>query len=187
LAGSDRPEDAAALVALASRAGDHRLGLRMDDALGTLARTGSPLVQGAALAARVLLDLDAADTLGERAAGWIDTATGPDGRLALARRLSGLLSGAAPLLQSAPKALDPLLDRIDTLTDQGFLDRLPALRGGFDTLTPAGRDRLLDTVTERLGDRLDLSLGASPALLALWTAADRAGLAAVDRLRLPAR
>ncbi|MEU5198050.1 DUF5682 family protein [Streptomyces scabiei] len=187
LAGSDQPEDAAALVALASRAGDHRLGLRMDDALGTLARTGSPLVQGAALAARVLLDLDAADTLGERAAGWIDTATGPDGRLALARRLSGLLSGAAPLLQSAPKALDPLLDRIDTLTDQGFLDRLPALRGGFDTLTPAGRDRLLDTVTERLGDRLDLSLGASPALLALWTAADRTGLAAVDRLRLPAR
>jgi hypothetical protein len=187
LAGSDQPEDAAALVALASRAGDHRLGLRMDDALGTLARTGSPLVQGAALAARVLLDLDAADMLGERAAGWIDTATGPDGRLALARRLSGLLSGAAPLLQSAPTALDPLLDRIDSLTDQGFLDRLPALRGGFDTLTPAGRDRLLDTVTERLGDRLDLSLGASPALLALWTAADRAGLAAVDRLRLPAR
>jgi hypothetical protein len=185
LAGSDRPEDAAALVALASRAGEHRLGLRMDDALGTLARTGSPLVQGAALAARVLLDLDAADTLGARAAGWIDTATGPDGRLALARRLSGLLSGAAPLLQSAPTALDPLLDRIDTLTDQGFLDRLPALRGGFDTLTPAGRDRLLDTVTERLGDRLDLSLSASPALLALWTAADRAGLAAVASLRLP--
>ncbi|MEH0528649.1 DUF5682 family protein [Streptomyces stelliscabiei] len=184
LAGSDQPEDAAALVALASRAGEHRLGLRMDDALGTLARTGSPLIQGAALAARVLLDLDSADTLGARAAGWIDTATGPDSRPALARRLSGLLSGAAPLLQSAPTALDPLLDRIDTLTDQGFLDRLPALRGGFDTLTPAGRDRLLDTVTERLGDRLDLSLGASPALLALWTAADRAGLAAVDSLRL---
>ncbi|WP_371582688.1 DUF5682 family protein [Streptomyces sp. NBC_01314] len=185
LAGSDQPEDAAALIALASRAGDHRLGLRMDDALGTLARTGSPLIQGAALAARVLLDLDAADTLGARAAGWIDTATVPDGRLALARRLTGLLSGAAPLLQSAPTALDPLLDRVDTLTDQGFLDRLPALRGGFDTLTPAGRDRLLDTVTERLGDRLDLSLSASPALLALWTAADRAGLAAVDSLRLP--
>lgn len=184
LAGSDRPEDAAALVALASRAGEHRLGLRMDDALATLARTGSPLVQGAALAARVLLDLDAADTLGARAAGWIDTATGPEGRLALARRLSGLLSGAAPLLQSSPTALDLVLDRIDTLTDQGFLDRLPALRGGFDTLTPAGRDRLLDTVTERLGDRLDLSLGASPALLALWTAADRAGRAAVDSLRL---
>ncbi|TQE23496.1 vWA domain-containing protein [Streptomyces ipomoeae] len=183
LAGSDQPEDAGALIALASRAGDHHLGLRMDDALGTLARTGSPLIQGAALAARVLLDLDDADTLGARAAGWIDTATGPDGRHALSRRLTGLLSGAAPLLQSAPTGLDPLLDRIDTLTDQGFLDRLPALRGGFDTLSPAARDRLLDTVTERLGDRLDLSLGASPELLALWTTADTTGFAALDSLR----
>lgn len=185
LAGSDRPEDAIALLALASRAGEHHLGLRMEDALAALARTGSPLVQGAALAARVLLDIDDAGTLGTRVAGWVDTATGPDGRRGLARRLTGLLSGAALLLQSAPTALDPLLDRIDTLTDQGFLDRLPALRGGFDTLSPAGRDRLLDTVAERLGDRLDLSLSASPGLLALWTAADAAGLAAVGSLHPP--
>ncbi|MET8096607.1 DUF5682 family protein [Streptomyces sp. NPDC005236] len=186
LAGSDRPEDTAALVELASRAGEHRLGLRMDDALAALARTGSPLVQGAALAARLLLDLDDATVLGARTAGWIDTATGPEARHALSRRLGGLLSGAAALLQSAPTALDPLLDRVDTLTDQGFLDRLPALRGGFDTLTPAGRDRLLQTVTERLGDRPDLSLTASPRLLALWTAADAAGLACLQALGLPA-
>jgi len=185
LAGSDRPEDAAALIALSARAGEHRLGLRLDDALGTLARTGSPLVQGAALAARVLLDLDGPEALGVRAAGWIDTATGPDGRHRLARLLAGLLTAAAPLLQSAPAALDPLLDRIDNLTDQGFLDRLPALRGGFDTLAPAGRDRLLHTVTDRLGDRLDLTLTAPPELLALWTAADAAGLAALNALRLP--
>ncbi|MFI9832333.1 DUF5682 family protein [Streptomyces sp. NPDC051913] len=185
LAGSDDPEDAGALIALASRAGEHRLGLRMDEALNDLARTGSPLVQGAALAARVLLDLDDADTLGSRAAGWIDTATGPDQRHALSRRLAGLLGGAAPLLQSAPTALDPLMDRVDTLADQGFLDRLPALRGGFDTLSPAGRDRLLDTVTDRLGDRLDLALGASPHLLALWTAADAAGRRTVESLRPP--
>ncbi|MGW3137581.1 vWA domain-containing protein [Streptomyces sp. NPDC001139] len=185
LAGSDDPQDADALVALASRAGEHRLGLRMDDALDDLARHASPLMQGAALAARVMLDLDAAATLGDRAAGWIDNATGPDARHAMNRRLTGLLSGAAPLLQSAPTALDPLLDRIDTLTDQAFLDRLPALRGGFDILSPAGRDRLLSTVTERLGDRLDLSLAASPRLLALWTAADAAGRAAVTSLRPP--
>lgn len=185
LAGSDRPDDAAALIALSARAGDHRLGLRLDDALAALARTGSPLVQGAALAARVLLDLDGPEALGARAAGWIDTATGPDGRHRLARLLAGLLTAAAPLLQSAPAALDPLLDRIDNLTDQGFLDRLPALRGGFDTLAPAGRDRLLHTVTERLGDRPDLTLTAPPELLALWTAADAAGLAALNALRLP--
>ncbi|MEV0912241.1 vWA domain-containing protein [Streptomyces hokutonensis] len=183
LAGSDDPEEAAALVALATRAADHRLGLRMDEALGGLSRTGSPLVQGAALGCRVLLDLDDADALGARAAGWIDAATGPDGRHALARRLAGLLTGAAPLLQSAPTALDPLLDRVDSLGDQAFLDRLPALRGGFDTLSPAGRDRLLNTVTERLGDRLDLTLSASPRLLALWAAADEAGRTAVESLR----
>ncbi|MFJ5266572.1 DUF5682 family protein [Streptomyces sp. NPDC088387] len=183
LAGSDDPEEAAALVALASRAGELRLGLRMDEALTGLADTASPLMQGAALACRVLFDLEGAETLGARAAGWIDTATGPDARRALARRLTGLLTGAAPLLQSAPTALDPLLDRIDSLDDRGFLDRLPALRGGFDTLTPAGRDRLLHTVTERLGDRLDLALGASPQMLALWTAADEAGRSAADALR----
>ncbi|MER6911698.1 DUF5682 family protein [Streptomyces sp. NPDC000594] len=183
LAGSDDPEEAAALVALAARAGELRLGLRMDRALADLAASASPLVQGAALACRVLFDLEDAGTLGARAAGWIDTATGPDARRALTRRLVGLLTGAAPLLQSAPTALDPLLDRIDSLDDRGFLDRLPALRGGFDTLSPAGRDRLLHTVTERLGDRLDLALGASPRLLALWTAADEAGRSASASLR----
>ncbi|MFI7150055.1 DUF5682 family protein [Nonomuraea sp. NPDC050022] len=185
LAGSDQPEDAVALVALASRVGEERLGLRMDDALAVLARTASPLMQGAALAARVLLDLDSADALGDRAAGWVDTATGPDGRLRLSRLLTGVLTAAGPLLQSAPAALDPLMDRVDGLSDNQFLDRLPALRGGFDTLSPAGRTRLLGAVSERLGDRLDLALDAPPALLALWTAADSAGLAALNALRLP--
>ncbi|WP_280672633.1 MULTISPECIES: vWA domain-containing protein [unclassified Kitasatospora] len=185
LAGSDDPEDAAALVALATRAGEQRLGLRLDDALATLARTGAPLVQGAALAARVLLDLDGADTLGTRAAGWVDTATGPDSRRRLARQLAGLLTAGGPLLQGAPAALAPLLDRVDQLPDRGFLDRLPALRGGFDALTPAARGRLLQTVTERLGERPDLTLTAAPELIALWTAADAAAAAALRALRLP--
>ena len=184
LSGSTDPADAAALVALADRAGARRLGLRLDDTLDALARTGSPLIQGTALAVRVLLELDKPDALGERAAGWIDTATGPDSRRRLSKLLTGLLAAAAALLQSAPAALDPVLDRVDALSDQGFLDRLPALRGGFDSLSPAARDRLLRTVTERLGDRLDLALNAPPALLAAWTAADAAGLAALRSLRI---
>ncbi|MFC7923273.1 vWA domain-containing protein [Streptomyces cinereoruber] len=186
LAGSDTPADAGALVALADRSAARHLGLRMDQALAALASDGSPLIQGAALAVRVLLDLDPAGDLGERAAGWIDGATSPDTRRALTKRLAGLLTAAGPLLQASPEALTPLLDRIDTLADQDFLDRLPALRGGFDALAPAARDRLLTTVTERLGDRLDLSLDAPPELLALWAAADAAGLAALKSLALAA-
>ncbi|GAA0685557.1 DUF5682 family protein [Kitasatospora atroaurantiaca] len=185
LAGSEDPADAAALVALAARAGDHRLGLRLDDALDTLARTGSPLVQGAALASRVLLDLDAAGHLGARAAGWVDAAADPEGRRRLARLLTGLLTAGGPLLQYAPDALGPLLGRIDVLADRAFLERLPALRAGFNALSPAGRGRLLDTVTERLGERPDLTLAAPAELIALWTAADTAAAEALIALGLP--
>ncbi|MGW5848837.1 vWA domain-containing protein [Streptomyces sp. NPDC055254] len=185
LSGSADPADAAALVALADRAAAHHLGLRTDDALAALADSGSPLMQGAALAVRVLLDLDPAAELGSRAAGWIDGAGTPDARRVLTRRIAGLLTAAGPLLQSSPTALTPLLDRVDHLTDRDFLERLPALRGGFDALSPTARDRLLDTVTERLGDRIDLTLDASPDLLALWAAADASGLAALKDLPLP--
>ncbi|MGE7391190.1 DUF5682 family protein [Streptomyces sp. NPDC004126] len=185
LAGSDDPADAGALVALADRAAARRLGLRMDAALAELASGAGPLMRGAALAVRVLLDLDPADELGSRAAAWVDGAATPDGRRALARRLTGLLTAAGPLLDASPAALAPLLDRVDSLDDAAFLERLPALRAGFDVLTPAARERLLDTVTERLGDRVDLALDAPPALLALWAAADAAGLAALKELPLP--
>ncbi|MFD8293878.1 DUF5682 family protein [Streptomyces lavendulae] len=187
LAGSDDPADAGTLVALADRAAVRRLGLRMDAALAELASGASPLMRGAALAVRVLLDLDPAAGLGERAAAWVDGAAGPDGRRALARRLTGLLSAAGPLLDASPAALTPLLDRVDALSDEAFLERLPALRAGFDVLAPAARERLLATVTERLGDLVDLSLDAPPALLALWAAADAAGLAALKDLPVPAR
>ncbi|MFD7033473.1 DUF5682 family protein [Streptomyces sp. NPDC059917] len=191
LAGSEDPADAAALVALADRAAAQQLGLRLEGSLAALTGTGrgpavSPLMQGAAFAVRVLLDLDRAADLGARAAGWIDGATAAEGRRTLTRRLAGLFTAAGPLLDASADALSPVLDRVDHLTDQEFLDRLPALRGGFDALAPAARDRLLDTVARRLGDRIDLSLDAPAAVLALWAAADAAGLAALRSLPLPA-
>ncbi|KQX50081.1 MULTISPECIES: DUF5682 family protein [unclassified Streptomyces] len=182
LAGSDNAADARALVALADRTAARHLGLRLDRALDELASGAAPLMQGAALAVRVVLDLDPAAGLGERVADWLDGATAPATRRALTKRVAGLLTAAGPLLQASPDALTPLLDGVEALVDQEFLDRLPALRGGFDALTPAARDRLLATVTERLGDRLDLSLDAPPELLALWAAADAAGLAALKSL-----
>ncbi|MGX1225793.1 DUF5682 family protein [Streptomyces ambofaciens] len=184
LAGSDEPEDAVAVVALAVRSAEDRLGLRLDGELYALSRTGSPLLQGAAQAARVLLDLDGSDLLGARLAGWVDTATGPEGRHRLERRLTGVLLAAGPLFETASTALGPLFERVETMSDRGFLDRLYALRGGFRALTPEGRTRVLATVSDRLGDRPDLRLPAPAELVGRWAAADGEGYALLRDLGL---
>ncbi|MBQ0885175.1 VWA domain-containing protein [Streptomyces sp. RM72] len=184
LAGSDEPQDAVAVVALAVRSAEDRLGLRLDGELYALSRTGSPLLQGAAQAARVLLDLDGSDLLGARLAGWVDTATGPEGRHRLERRLTGVLLAAGPLIETASTALGPLFERVETMSDRGFLDRLYALRGGFRALTPEGRTRVLAAVSDRLGDRPDLRLPAPAELVGRWTAADGEGYALLRDLGL---
>ncbi|MFD8537595.1 DUF5682 family protein [Streptomyces rubrogriseus] len=184
LAGSDETRDAVAVVTLAVRSAADRLGLRLDGELYALSRSGSPLLQGAAQAARVLLDLDGSDLLGTRLAGWVDTATGPDGRRRLERRLTGVLVAAGFLIESASTALDPLFERVETMSDRGFLDRLYALRGGFRALTPQGRTRVLAAVSDRLGDRPDLRLPAPAALVGRWAAADGEGFTLLRELGL---
>lgn len=181
LGGSDEADDARALVELARRA-DLSGGLRLRHALAELADRGSPLVRGAAGAVRVLLRQEVPAVFGDRAASWVDGATGPDARHALGRSLVGLLTAAEGLLSTAPEVLEPLLERIATLPDNAFLDRLPALRGGFDVLSPAARERLLTLVEERLGARLDaLPEEVPPALLADWSRADLAARSALAR------
>lgn len=184
LTGSEDPADAHALLELAHRA-DLLGGIRLTDALARLAAGGSPLMRGAAGAVRVLLGQEDARVFGDRVASWVDGAVDPGARSALAARLTGLLTAAGPLLEAAAETLDPLLDRVAELSDRAFLDRLPALRGGFDTLSPAARDRLLSAVEERLGtDRVADTGGVDPAALAAWTRADLAAQAALRSLGL---
>jgi hypothetical protein len=174
LTGSEDPADAHALLELAHRA-DPLGGIRLTDALARLAADGSPLMRGAAGAVRVLLGQQEAQAFGDRVASWVDGACDAGSRTALTARLTGLLTAAGPLLESAAPALEPLLRRIVELSDGDFLDRLPALRGGFDTLSPAARDRLLATVEQRLdGERPDDTGGVDPATLAVWAGADLA-------------
>ncbi|MFB6894494.1 DUF5682 family protein [Kitasatospora sp. NPDC056327] len=181
LGGSDDADDARALVELARRA-DLSGGVRLRHALAELADGGSPLVRGAAGAVRVLIRQEEPAVFGDRAASWVDGATGPDARHALGRSLVGLLSAAEGLFSTAPEVLEPVLERVVSLPDGAFLDRLPALRGGFDTLSPAARDRLLRLVEERLGTRLDaLPTEVPPALLADWSRADLAARAVLAR------
>ncbi|MFF3911966.1 DUF5682 family protein [Streptomyces sp. NPDC001852] len=184
LTGSEDPADAHALLELAHRA-DALGGIRLTDALARLAAGGSPLMRGAAGAVRVLLGQQEARAFGDRVASWVDGACDAGSRAALTARLTGLLTAAGPLLESAAPALEPLLRRIVELSDRDFLDRLTALRGGFDTLSPAARDRLLATVERRLGgERPDDTGGVDPATLAVWTRADLAAREALAALGL---
>ncbi|MEU9734888.1 DUF5682 family protein [Streptomyces sp. NPDC048002] len=182
LTGSEEPADAHALLELAHRA-DLLGGVRLTDALARLAADGSPLMRGAAGAVRVLLGHESPAALGGRIASWVDSATDPGSRAALTARLTGVLTAAGPLLESAPAALEPLLGRVTDLPDEAFLSRLPALRGGFDTLSPAARERLLTAVEDRSGgtDRVTDTGGVDPVSLAAWTRADLVARAGLER------
>jgi len=191
LAGSTDPADARALLALAVRHRRTGARLRLDAALARLADGGSPLMRGAGAAIRVLLGSDDAAGLGERAAGWLDL-QGPG---EVTGRLTGLLIVAGPLLEAGGEVLEPLLTRLERLPDEVFLRRLPALRGGFDVLTPAARDRLMATVQARLGTAEGPATLTDPQLLRRWARADAhaarvlrdQGLAAVVSLAPPDR
>ncbi|MCX5206655.1 DUF5682 family protein [Streptomyces sp. NBC_00237] len=184
LTGSEEPEDARALLELAQRA-DRVGGIRLTAALARLAADGTPLIASAAGAVRVLTGHESAETFGERVASWVDGAGDSASRAALTARLTGVLTVAGPLLNIGAGALDPLLHRIVELDDTAFLARLPALRGGFDTLSPAARDRFLETVEERLGERVDTLDADDPAELARRTAADLAARDLLTLLGLP--
>lgn len=193
LAGSDRIEDARAILDLvrlfeAQPDGADALGpgvLRFT--LERLAREGAPLVQGAAGAARLLLAYETAATFGVALASWVDMAVDSDSRRALARRLQGALTVAAPRLEADPELAGPLVDRVEALDDDVFLTRVAALREGFEALSPAARERLLAALGERTGETmaaLDGQLEDAPALLEAWAAADRLGRSAVEELGL---
>ncbi|MFE3518475.1 DUF5682 family protein [Streptomyces sp. NPDC059166] len=184
LTGSDEPADARALLELAQRA-DRLGGIRLAAALVRLATAGTPLMSAAAGAVRVLTGHEEAEVFGARVASWVDGAVDVGSRAALTARLTGVLTAAGPLLTVAADALNPLLRRVVELDDAGFLTRLPALRGGFETLSPAARDRLLDTVEERLGERIGTVDADDPAELALRTAADLAARELLTGLGLP--
>jgi uncharacterized protein DUF5682 len=166
LLGSDSLDDARALLALAQRVPHETIRLRAG--LEALERDGSPLMQGAAGAVRVVSGHLDAEAFGSRLAAWLDT---PDQRT-LARRLAGALSMAAPLLEASPSMTQPLIDRIGTLDDREFLVRLPALREGFEVLSPSARQRFLNALRPNLAPDFDSRLDVSAATLGRWVAAD---------------
>ncbi|MEU7618673.1 DUF5682 family protein [Micromonospora rifamycinica] len=184
LAGAEDVASAEALATLAQRADAAGAGLRLADCLARLAAGGTPLMAAAAGAVQVLLGLREPAAFGRLVASWWDTATTPAGRQQLLGRLTGLLAVAEPLLRASGEVLDGFLDRIETVPDEEFLARLPALRAGFHVVSPAGRDRLLEVVRERLDDTgptADVAVLDDPDALLVRLRADRAGREALLR------
>lgn len=191
LHGSDDAADLAALVSLVrvfeqapERLGDGRLAW----ALERLAELGTPRMQGGAGGARVLLGTETPAVFGERIGSWVDACSDAGSRTLLAGRLRGTLAAVGPQLEGHPALLRPLLLRIAALDDTGFLSRLPALRDGFDVLSPAARDRLLQVVSEQIASRdgapTTAELDHDPVALASFAGADLAGLEILTRLAL---
>ncbi len=185
LKGSDEPADVVALVDLTAlirgdlRRGRDRTGT--DDTspllpalrshLVRLEREGSPRMQGAAWGALAMLAQAAAPAAGAMLASWYDGALTAEGRAHLRLRLQGLMVPLLPLVSSDPDWLSGLESRFESSTDDEFLVRLPALRGGFQTLTPAERAFLLS-------DRLAVLEPGGPAANAVQPIRDPASFAA---------
>lgn len=179
LVGSSRVEDALAigdLVRARAGAGDGASDGRLFWAIDRLAEDGSPLMQGAGAAARVLLGREDGAAFGARAGSWIDAGGAP-----LADRFRGALVLAAPILEAEPSVVGPIVERLAALHDDAFLERLPGLRDGFDALSPAARARMLEAVAGELGlgdlarGGVDAPLDDAPEVLAAQAAADAAG------------
>lgn len=170
LAGAQRAEDATSLLAVAQRLERDKSAdgdLRLRSALAALEREGSPLMQGAAGAVRVLLNHLDVEAFAARLGSWIDA-----DHTTLARRLVGTLTVAGPLLEAAPAIADQLILRIAAMDDAFFLQRLPALREGFDALSPAARQRFLEALRPQLATGFDVRIEHARETLARWAAAD---------------
>ena len=186
--GSVRDEDARALLALvylvdgSDGLGSARLGWLLD----RMATGGSPLIQGTAGALRVLAGRTTAADFGQTLGSWVDGATSREASRELTARLRGATLVAAPLFEADPEVIGGLVERVEALEDEAFLARLTALRGGFDGLSPAARQRLLDVLAERLDVDLDRQavLEDDPEFLGSLSRADAAGAAALEALGL---
>jgi hypothetical protein len=196
LAGSEALADArslAELVRVLERPEHQGLGEgRLRWSIDQLVETGTPLISGAASVVQVLIGMREPEALSTTIGAWLDGAVDIDTRRSLAARLRGAIAIAGPLFESAPVFLDGLCERVERLADADFLPRVAALREGFETLSTAGRRRLLLALGDRLGESdargigLDVTVTIPAELLAAAAAADAAGRIAAERVPRPA-
>jgi hypothetical protein len=197
LIGSNEPGDVVTIVDLSAMVREQATdatseislsGLRpsLISRLRRMRRDGSPRMQGAAWGALAMLSEVDELELGTHFIGWYDSATTADGRKQFRTRLEGILVPLLPLLSGDPAWIEGLQQPLADSTDDEFLSRLPALRGGFSAISPADRVSLLRDRIAILEPGGPTTSGRSanddPAAVAISLAADRAGRAAIAEL-----
>jgi Mg-chelatase subunit ChlD len=156
--------------------------LLLTDAIRRFSEQGSPLLRGAALAAHALLDETARPEFSNIFVSFFEFGTDDaNGAQERSGRIRGALVLGGPRFEGDPAFTDAVLAGIDSLEESAFLRKLPSLRRGFDVLSAAGRQRMLDALGEGAGL---LTIAADPSLLAFGAEADAAGSAAVVALGL---
>ncbi|MCA9063566.1 MAG: VWA domain-containing protein [Planctomycetaceae bacterium] len=188
LMGSREPADVAAILDLLVWFQQQHNVLTVDAGrllwtLRQLSDQGSSLMQGAGLGGLLLLGQLTVDEFLQRTGGWLDSAGDSESRQSLAFRLHGLLQTASPVLTAEIELLNGIGSRLDDLSDDEFLSRLPALRKGFAVLSPATRTGLYQQISRFLPDEARRLFGTvSPEEQELLFAADRAARQAVAEL-----
>jgi hypothetical protein len=174
LSGSEDVDDALAMLELTRILEGSSIAATLIRALGGLRQRSGPLIEGAAAALLVVVGELSAESFGTWIASVVEAAGSPESRRALTLRLRGALAVGGVLFEADPSMVVELMKRIEILDDDRFLARLPALRGGFNELSPAARQRMLDSLAERLGEtRFDAEVSDAPELLAILATADR--------------
>lgn len=176
IAGSDEPADARALGRLVALK-HNDLGVRLHHTLTQFLHEASPLMQGAATALLHHLGADhEVPTIAEKTRG----SAGAHGLQELRRWLVGLVTAAPELLTDDPELLEDLRAGVEDLHEALFINRLPALRGGFDPLSAAERERLLTALGADRVRHIDVPAEE----LGRWAAENQAAWERLQRLGL---
>lgn len=181
IVGTTNEDDVRAFAELLALFAEHDVA-SLEHAVSTFVSEGSPLMKGAGLAARVLLELEAPERFFETFVSLFDLG-GADASSAAVRTgtLRGALLLAGPIFEGHPRFASAVTEGLDALDDARFLERLPSLRGAFDVLSAGDRQRLLDVLGS---SSVALDLTVSPEELGVYARADRAGAEALLALGL---
>ncbi|MCA9037978.1 MAG: hypothetical protein KDA91_22790, partial [Planctomycetaceae bacterium] len=188
LIGSEQVEDARALLDLVlwfqQQDAVVSTSLEASRLLWTLRQfmdAGSGLMHGTSAAALLILNQLKKEQFQSLTASWLDAATSSESRRLLSMRLTGMLPVALPRIQSDIECLAGIDERIDAFDDNEFLQRTPALRRGFQVLSPAARRGVLRQIQDlhpECDSRTISSSGSSevldPATQQMWFEADQA-------------